>query len=52
MNQTNRSLTLTSYRHPTAKQRSRSAGQLASIPDTAERLVLAKGRYIGEGFND
>jgi len=32
--------------------RSRSAGQLASIPDTAERLVLATGRYIGEGFDD
>ena len=36
----------------TAKERSRSAGQLASIPDTAERLVLATGRYIGEGFDD
>jgi len=30
----------------TAKERSRSAGQLASIPDTAERLILATGRYI------
>jgi superfamily II DNA or RNA helicase len=36
----------------TAKERSRSAGQLASIPDSAERLVLATGRYIGEGFDD
>jgi len=26
--------------------------QLASIPDAAERLVLATGRYIGEGFDD
>jgi superfamily II DNA or RNA helicase len=35
-----------------AKARRRSADQLASIPDTAERLVLATGRYIGEGFDD
>jgi anaerobic glycerol-3-phosphate dehydrogenase len=34
----------------TAKKRHHSADQLASIPDTAERLVLATGRYIGEGF--
>src|SRR5688572_5827462 len=36
----------------TAKERQRSADQLASIPDTAERLVVATGRYIGEGFDD
>jgi superfamily II DNA or RNA helicase len=36
----------------TAKERNRSADQLASISDTAERLVLATGRYIGEGFDD
>jgi superfamily II DNA or RNA helicase len=36
----------------TAKERHRSADQLASISDTAERLVLATGRYIGEGFDD
>jgi superfamily II DNA or RNA helicase len=36
----------------TAKERHRSANQLASISDTAERLVLATGRYIGEGFDD
>lgn len=36
----------------TVKARNRSADQLASIPDTAERLVLATGRYIGEGFDD
>jgi superfamily II DNA or RNA helicase len=36
----------------TAKERRCSADQLASIPDTAERLVLATGRYIGEGFDD
>jgi superfamily II DNA or RNA helicase len=26
--------------------------QLATIPDTEERLVIATGRYIGEGFDD
>jgi superfamily II DNA or RNA helicase len=36
----------------TAKARNRAVEQLASIPDTAERLVLATGRYIGEGFDD
>ncbi len=36
----------------TVKERRGSADQLASIPDTAERLVLATGRYIGEGFDD
>ena len=36
----------------TAKARHRSADQLASLPDTAERLVLATGRFIGEGFDD
>ena len=36
----------------TAKARRRSGEQLASIPDTEERLVLATGRYIGEGFDD
>ncbi len=35
-----------------AKDRRGSVDQLASIPDTAERLVLATGRYIGEGFDD
>src|SRR5690606_22862692 len=35
-----------------AKARRQSAEQLASIPDTAERLVLATGRYIGEGSDD
>jgi hypothetical protein len=28
------------------------AGHLSSIPDAAERLALATGRYIGEGFDD
>ena len=36
----------------TAKERRDSIDQLASIPDRAERLVLATGRYIGEGFDD
>lgn len=36
----------------TAKERRASADQLASIPDAAERLVLATGRYVGEGFDD
>jgi superfamily II DNA or RNA helicase len=35
-----------------AKVRNRFVDQLASIPDTTERLVLATGRYIGEGFDD
>jgi superfamily II DNA or RNA helicase len=35
-----------------AKERRESADQLASIPETAERVVLATGRYIGEGFDD
>jgi hypothetical protein len=33
-------------------ERRESLAQLASIPDTEERLVLATGRYIGEGFDD
>jgi superfamily II DNA or RNA helicase len=36
----------------TAKERRGSVDQLATIPDTAERVVLATGRYIGEGFDD
>ncbi len=36
------------------KTRDRRAAieQLASIPETEERLVLATGRFIGEGFDD
>jgi superfamily II DNA or RNA helicase len=34
------------------KERRQSLEQLASIPDSAERLVLATGRYVGEGFDD
>jgi superfamily II DNA or RNA helicase len=36
----------------TAKARRQVASQLADIPDDEERLVLATGRYIGEGFDD
>ena len=36
----------------TAKERRQNLDQLTSIPDTAERLVLATGRYVGEGFDD
>jgi superfamily II DNA or RNA helicase len=36
----------------TKTARGRAVQQLATIPDTAERLVLATGRYIGEGFDD
>jgi superfamily II DNA or RNA helicase len=35
-----------------AKQRRSALDQLASIPDTEERLVLSTGRFIGEGFDD
>ncbi len=35
-----------------AKKRRDDLNRLASIPDDDERLVLATGRYIGEGFDD
>jgi superfamily II DNA or RNA helicase len=35
-----------------AKQRREVAGRIAAIPLNQERLVLATGRYIGEGFDD
>jgi len=34
------------------KQRREILAALAAIPATEERLVLATGRYIGEGFDD
>jgi superfamily II DNA or RNA helicase len=34
------------------KERRLVKERLATIPDTEERLVLATGRYIGEGFDD
>lgn len=36
----------------TARRRSAAKDQLAAIPPDEERLVLATGRYIGEGFDD
>jgi superfamily II DNA or RNA helicase len=35
-----------------AKSERLALKQLASIPDEEERVVLATGRYIGEGFDD
>jgi len=34
------------------KQRNELTQQIASIPDGEERLLIATGRYIGEGFDD
>jgi superfamily II DNA or RNA helicase len=36
----------------TEKKRHAWGAQLEAIPDDEERLVLATGRYIGEGFDD
>lgn len=36
----------------TAKERAVTAAELTRIQDNEERLVLATGRYIGEGFDD
>jgi superfamily II DNA or RNA helicase len=36
----------------TARSRNAAREQLAAIPPGEERLVLATGRYIGEGFDD
>lgn len=35
-----------------AKQRREVVAQLASIPEDEERLLLATGRFLGEGFDD
>ncbi len=35
-----------------SKQRRKTAERIAAIPASEERLVLATGRYIGEGFDD
>jgi superfamily II DNA or RNA helicase len=35
-----------------ARERRAMKERLAGIPDREERLVLATGRYIGEGFDD
>jgi len=34
------------------KERREAFAQLAAIPDSEERLIIATGRYIGEGFDD
>jgi superfamily II DNA or RNA helicase len=36
----------------TTKERRELGTRLAAVPDEEERLVLATGRYIGEGFDD
>lgn len=35
-----------------AKERREPIAQLAAVPEGEERLLLATGRYIGEGFDD
>ena len=34
------------------RERRAALEQLAAIPEDEERLVLATGRYVGEGFDD
>ena len=34
------------------KQRRDAADQLAAVPEDEERLIIATGRFIGEGFDD
>jgi superfamily II DNA or RNA helicase len=36
----------------TAKQRDQAMKALAAIPDGEERVIVATGRYLGEGFDD
>ncbi|MHB0928813.1 MAG: TOTE conflict system archaeo-eukaryotic primase domain-containing protein [Candidatus Nanopelagicales bacterium] len=36
----------------TTRERTNAMAHIATIPDSEERLVLATGRYIGEGFDD
>jgi superfamily II DNA or RNA helicase len=35
-----------------ARERRASLERLAAVPDDEERLVLATGRYVGEGLDD
>ena len=35
-----------------AKQRNQANEALQSVPDTEERVIVATGRYLGEGFDD
>jgi superfamily II DNA or RNA helicase len=34
------------------KQRKMVADQIKAVPDSKERVIIATGRYIGEGFDD
>lgn len=34
------------------KQRKRNLNALNNLPDDADRVILATGRYLGEGFDD
>jgi len=34
------------------KQRKALAEQIKAVPDSKERVIVATGRYIGEGFDD
>jgi superfamily II DNA or RNA helicase len=36
----------------TQKERTAIFAKLKAIPEDAERLILATGKYIGEGFDD
>jgi superfamily II DNA or RNA helicase len=36
----------------TDRQRRAIAEQMAAVPESEERLILATGRYLGEGFDD
>jgi superfamily II DNA or RNA helicase len=36
----------------TAKQRDQARNSLETIPDGEERVIVATGRYLGEGFDD
>ncbi|AGK55853.1 TOTE conflict system archaeo-eukaryotic primase domain-containing protein [Bacillus sp. 1NLA3E] len=38
--------------HTSKKERIKELERLAKIPDSEERLVIATGKYIGEGFDD
>lgn len=35
-----------------SKQRKALADQIKAVPDSKERVIIATGRYIGEGFDD
>ncbi|MBA2525372.1 MAG: hypothetical protein H0V18_06235 [Pyrinomonadaceae bacterium] len=34
------------------KQRDAIASEISAVPDGQQRVILATGRYIGEGFDD